>query len=63
MKIVIAPDSFKESLSAPEAAAAIEAGFREFLSRADYLVLPAGRDSVSNMSCDAYDRMRNEFRK
>jgi len=40
MKIVIAPDSFKESLSAPEAAAAIEAGFREFLSRADYLVLP-----------------------
>jgi glycerate kinase len=29
MKIVIAPDSFKESLSALQVAAAIEAGMRE----------------------------------
>ena len=29
MKIVIAPDSYKESLSAAEVALAIEAGFRE----------------------------------
>ncbi len=40
MKIVIAPDSFKESLSAPEAAAAIEAGFREIFPQADYITLP-----------------------
>jgi len=40
MKIVIAPDSFKESLSAPEAAAAIEAGFREIFPRDDYVSLP-----------------------
>ena len=40
MKIVIAPDSFKESLSAPEAAAAIEAGFREIFPLADYITLP-----------------------
>jgi glycerate kinase len=29
MKIVIAPDSYKESLSATEVAQAIEKGFRE----------------------------------
>ncbi|MFQ6685489.1 glycerate kinase, partial [Bordetella pertussis] len=29
MKIVIAPDSFKESLSAPDAAAAIARGVRQ----------------------------------
>jgi glycerate kinase len=40
MKIVIAPDSFKECLSAMEAAAAIEAGFREIFPQADYVTLP-----------------------
>lgn len=40
MKIVIAPDSFKESLSAAEAAAAIEAGFREIFPGARYVILP-----------------------
>lgn len=40
MKIVIAPDSFKESLSAREVADAIEAGFRQVLPDADYLTLP-----------------------
>jgi len=35
MKIVIAPDSFKESLSAREAAAAIAAGFRDIRPAAD----------------------------
>jgi glycerate kinase len=40
MKIVIAPDSFKESLSAPEAAAAIVAGFREIFPAAGYVTLP-----------------------
>lgn len=40
MKIVIAPDSFKESLSAMAVANAIEAGFREIFPHADYLKIP-----------------------
>ena len=40
MKIVIAPDSFKESLSALEVAKAIESGFREIFPQAEYVKLP-----------------------
>lgn len=40
MKIVIAPDSFKESLSALEVAKAIESGFREIFPNAEYVKLP-----------------------
>lgn len=40
MHIVIAPDSFKESLSAVDAAAAIEAGFREIFPDAIYVTVP-----------------------
>jgi glycerate kinase len=40
MKIVIAPDSFKESLSAMAVANAIEAGFREIFPDAEYIKLP-----------------------
>lgn len=40
MKIVIAPDSYKESLSALEVAAAIEAGFQEIYPDAEYVKLP-----------------------
>ncbi|HQZ03227.1 MAG TPA: glycerate kinase [Thauera sp.] len=40
MKIVIAPDSYKESLSALEVAQAIEAGFRAIFPQADYLLVP-----------------------
>ena len=40
MKIVIAPDSYKESLSALEVATEIEAGFREVFPEADYLKVP-----------------------
>ena len=40
MKIVIAPDSYKESLSALEVATAIEQGFREIWPDADYLKIP-----------------------
>jgi glycerate 2-kinase len=40
MKIIIAPDSFKESLSAFQAAEQIEAGFREIFKDADYISLP-----------------------
>ncbi|MGL5266866.1 MAG: glycerate kinase, partial [Plesiomonas shigelloides] len=37
MKIVIAPDSYKESLTAMEVAMAIESGFRKVLPDADYV--------------------------
>ncbi|MEZ9543646.1 glycerate kinase [Vibrio sp. 10N.286.48.C11] len=40
MKIVIAPDSFKESLSAVSVAACIEKGFREIFPDAEYVTLP-----------------------
>ncbi|MGK3226216.1 glycerate kinase [Enterobacter soli] len=40
MKIVIAPDSYKESLSALEVATAIEQGFREIFPSAQYVKLP-----------------------
>jgi len=40
MKIVIAPDSFKESLTAMAVANEIEAGFREFFPDAQYVKLP-----------------------
>jgi glycerate 2-kinase len=40
MKIVIAPDSCKESLTALEVATEIEAGFREIFPLADYVKLP-----------------------
>ena len=40
MKVVIAPDSFKESLSAPEVAAAIARGWRQVFPEADILLRP-----------------------
>jgi glycerate kinase len=40
MKIVIAPDSFKESLSAFDVAIEIRAGFREIFPEADYVLMP-----------------------
>lgn len=40
MKIVIAPDSYKESLSASEVAQAIEKGFREIFPEAEYVSVP-----------------------
>ncbi|BBU30370.1 glycerate kinase 1 [Burkholderia sp. THE68] len=40
MKIIIAPDSFKESLTAAETARQIEAGFREVLPHATYVRFP-----------------------
>ncbi|PHM62774.1 glycerate kinase [Xenorhabdus ishibashii] len=40
MKIVIAPDSFKESLNALQVAQAIERGFKEIYPQADYIKLP-----------------------
>ncbi|PNH88878.1 glycerate kinase [Vibrio diazotrophicus] len=40
MKIVIAPDSFKESLSAMEVATVIEQGFKQVFPHADYVKVP-----------------------
>ena len=40
LKIVIAPDSFKESLTALEVAEAIEKGMKQFLPDADYIKIP-----------------------
>ncbi|WP_305811058.1 glycerate kinase [Photobacterium leiognathi] len=40
MKIIIAPDSYKESLTAMEVATAIENGFRQVLPNAEYIKLP-----------------------
>ncbi|AXF85892.1 Glycerate 2-kinase [Ephemeroptericola cinctiostellae] len=40
MKIVIAPDSFKESLSAMDVATAIEDGFKEIFPQAHYIKIP-----------------------
>ncbi len=39
-KVVIAPDSFKESLSAQGVAEAIERGFRQIYPQAHYVLLP-----------------------
>lgn len=40
MKIIIAPDSYKESLSAMDVAIAIENGFKQVLPNAEYVKLP-----------------------
>ncbi|MDK8643206.1 glycerate kinase [Niallia taxi] len=40
MKIVLAPDSFKESLSALQVAESIERGFKQVLPNADYVKVP-----------------------
>lgn len=40
MKIIIAPDSYKESLTAMQVANAIEAGFKQMLPDAQYIKLP-----------------------
>ncbi|SQB37434.1 glycerate kinase I [Citrobacter koseri] len=54
MKIVIAPDSYKESLSAAEVAQAIEKGFREIFPDAQYVSIPVadgGEGTVEAMIC------------
>lgn len=52
MRIVIAPDSFKESLTALEVAEAIETGFKHIFPNADYLKVPmadGGEGSVQSL--------------
>lgn len=52
MKIVIAPDSFKESLTALEVAKAIQTGFARIFPDADYCLIPmadGGEGSVQSL--------------
>ncbi|HEN3347568.1 TPA: glycerate kinase [Yersinia enterocolitica] len=60
MKIVIAPDSYKESLSALEVAVQIEAGFRTQFPDAEYIKLPVadgGEGTVEAMVAATAGRM------
>lgn len=47
MKIVIAPDSFKESLSAEKCCQAIKAGFSTLFPDANYICLPIAGDAAN----------------
>lgn len=52
MKIVIAPDSFKESLTAMQVATAIEQGFKQIFPNAEYVKVPmadGGEGTVESM--------------
>lgn len=52
MKIVIAPDSFKESLTALEVAQAIQQGFSRVFPEAEYQLVPmadGGEGSVQSL--------------
>ena len=52
MKVVIAPDSFKESLTALEVANAIELGFSQVFPHAEYVKVPVadgGEGTVQSM--------------
>ena len=68
MKIVIAPDSYKESLSAMDVATQIEAGFREIYPDSEYIKLPVadgGEGTVEAMvanqpQCDWSDRQTGD---
>ncbi|TQK11225.1 glycerate kinase [Herbaspirillum sp. SJZ107] len=64
MKIVIAPDSFKESLSALQVAAAIEAGMREVFPDAEYVKVPVadGGEGTVQALIDATGGWRVEQR-
>lgn len=42
MKVVIAPDSFKESLTAQQVCDAIQSGFQRVLPQAEYVLIPVG---------------------
>ncbi|WP_039055407.1 glycerate kinase [Enterobacter sp. Bisph1] len=62
MKIVIAPDSYKESLSAQDVATAIERGFREIFPTAVYIKIPVadgGEGTVEAMVAATHGRIVN----
>ncbi|MDU6294023.1 MAG: glycerate kinase, partial [Streptococcus mitis] len=49
MKIIIAPDSFKESLTAEQVAEAIKRGFQQSLADVDCLLCPVGDGGEGNV--------------
>jgi glycerate kinase len=51
MKIVIAPDSFKGSLSAAEAAAAIERGIKRYLPQSETFKVPMADGGEGTLDC------------
>lgn len=57
MKIIIAPDSFKESMTSKEAADSIEKGFRAIFPEADYTKIPVadGGEGTVQALVDATD--------
>ncbi len=62
MKIVIAPDSFKESLSASEVADQIEAGFRDIFPDFEYAKLPmadGGEGTVAALAAATLGKIVN----
>ncbi|MGG1658607.1 glycerate kinase family protein [Brevibacillus sp. NRS-1366] len=59
MKMIIAPDSFKGSLSAPEAAIAIEAGIKKVLPDAHTVLVPVadgGEGTMESLITSTYGR-------
>ena len=50
MKIVIAPDSFKETLSAFEVASAIELGFQNVFPEAEIIKIPIAAVSYTHLT-------------
>ncbi|AOH53990.1 glycerate kinase [Peribacillus muralis] len=64
MKVVIAPDSFKESLPADEVARAIQAGFQSIFPQAEYHLLPiadGGEGTVKALVSAHKGRMESIF--
>ncbi len=62
MKIVIAPDSFKESLTALEVASAIEEGFKKIYPQAEYVKVPmadGGEGTVQSLADALQGRLVN----
>ena len=55
MKIVIAPDSFKESLSADQCCQAIKAGFSAIFPDAEYICLPVADGGEGTLNALLYE--------
>jgi len=62
MKIVIAPDSFKESLSAAAVASCIENGFSEIFPDSEYIKIPLadGGEGTVDVLVDALNGQRKK---
>ena len=62
MKIVIAPDSFKESLSAADVATCIENGFSEIFPDSEYIKVPLadGGEGTVDVLVDALNGQRQK---